>query len=83
MLKKETTMITKEAVKKLRHMLLMEQKEFAQALGISPSAVCNYERGTRCPAIHIIKKMKELADKNDIQISISDFLNFKKYDEAA
>ncbi len=76
-------MYTKDAVKRLRHMLLMEQKEFAQILGLSASAVCNYERGIRCPAFHIIKKMKELADKNNIAISISDFLNFKRYEEAA
>ena len=65
----------KDTIKYLRRSLVLEQKEFADLLGIDKSSICNYEHGTRKPRIPIIRKMLELAKQHKLKISPEDFLN--------
>lgn len=37
-------------------------KEFAQNVGLTPQAVCNYEAGIREPSIEILKKICDFFD---------------------
>jgi transcriptional regulator with XRE-family HTH domain len=68
-------MSSANAVRNMRIGILMEQEEFAQKLGITKSAICNYERGVRTPRISIIKKMRDLAKENGIDFCLEDFFN--------
>jgi transcriptional regulator with XRE-family HTH domain len=65
----------KDTIKYLRRSLVLEQKEFADLLGIDKSSICNYEHGARKPRLPIIRKMLELAKQHKIKISPEDFLN--------
>jgi len=65
----------KDTIKYLRRSLVLEQKEFADLLGIDKSSICNYEHGVRKPRLPIIRKMLELAKQHKIKISTEDFLN--------
>lgn len=68
-------MSTAETVKKIRINMCLEQDQFAQRIGVSKSAICNYERGIRTPRLSIIKKMRELAKENGMDFSVEDFLS--------
>jgi transcriptional regulator with XRE-family HTH domain len=62
-------------IKKIRLNLCLEQEQFANILGISKSAIYNYEKGHRTPRLRIIKKLREIAKENGMEFSVEDFLN--------
>jgi len=62
--------IEPEAVKKLRHDLIMSQNEFASLLQVSYAAVSGWENGRRSPNYKSIRKMLEVAKKHDIEFII-------------
>lgn len=64
-----------ELIRTIRLKLCLEQKEFAQKLGVSPAAICNYERGLRVPRLPTIRKIKLLVEKNKLKVSMDDFFN--------
>ena len=68
-------MSSAQTIKRIRINLCLEQDEFAQKLGITKSAICNYERGLRIPRLSIIRKMRDLAKENGMEFSVDDFLN--------
>lgn len=70
-LKQEVDMTS--AVKILRQQLLLTQAAFAKEIGISREIVGKYESSQRYPKTSTIKKMLELARKNNIEINIEDF----------
>lgn len=63
-----------EKIKRIRIMLGYDQAEFAKLLDISKSAVCKYERGGFHPRIKIARKIKNLAKKENIEISIEELI---------
>lgn len=67
-------MSIEKSIKNLRWELFMTQSEFADAIGVEKNTVCFYENGRRKPKLKTIKKMKQLADENNIKINIVDFL---------
>lgn len=81
MMKWEQSMSASETVKKIRITLCLEQTEFAEKLGVTAAAVCNYERGTRIPRFPIIKKMRKLAHENGLDFSVEEFLDNDKENE--
>lgn len=68
-------MSASDTIKRIRINLCLEQKDFAQKIGVTVAAISNYERGIRRPRLPIIKKLKELADENNIPVKIEDFLD--------
>lgn len=64
-----------DAVKRVRTEIGLGQKDFAEKLSLTKTAVYNYEAGLRVPKLSVIKKIKELAKENGIEISTDDFLN--------
>ena len=68
-------MSASETVKKIRFGLFLNQEEFSKAVGVSKNAISYYERGVRNPSIKTIRKMKELAEKNGIEVKVEDFLD--------
>lgn len=64
-----------ETIKNLRLQLFLDQKEFAEIIGIKKGTVSNYENGYRKPRLPIIRRMLELARKNKIKLNPEDFLN--------
>lgn len=67
-------MSASEAVKKVRVNCYLTVDEFSKEIGISRHTVYNYERGLRKPKLDTIKKIRELAKKNGLDIPIEDFL---------
>lgn len=68
-------MSASETIKKIRMRLGLEQTEFGDEIGVSGSTVSSWECGIRVPRIKTIRRMKELADKNNIKVKIEDFLD--------
>ena len=62
-----------ETIRRIRINMGLNQDEFARELGITKSAVCKYETKQRSPATNIIRKLKELADKHNIEVTYEDF----------
>lgn len=54
-----------ENLRRLRDKKQLQQKELAAAVGISPSALCNYENGDREPSLEVVGR---LADALDVTI---------------
>ena len=63
-----------QTIRRIRFNLFLEQEEFAQALGITKSAVSCYEKGARMPRISIIKKIIDLAREKGVACDVEEFL---------
>lgn len=62
-----------ETIRRIRVNMGLNQDEFARELGITKSAVSKYESKQRSPKTNIIRKLKDLADKNNIEVKYEDF----------
>ena len=62
-------------IKRIRHLLVLQQKEFAEQLRITRAAISNYESGKRMPTMPIIRKIIELAKKNKVKVNLEEFFN--------
>jgi len=71
-------MSSAQTVKKIRNNLCLDQEEFAQLLGITTSAVSNYETGRRFPRVDLIRKMIQLSNKNKLNFTLEDFFKEDK-----
>lgn len=71
----EKLMSSAKVVKNIRMNLCVDMKEFGEMIGVSLSAVSHYEKGTRCPRMETIRKLKEIALKNNIPFDIEEFFN--------
>ena len=60
-------------IRQIRRNMYLNQVEFAHLLGISKSALCLYEKGTRIPRLPTIKKLTDCAKKVHIKLSVNDF----------
>lgn len=65
-------MSTATEIKKLRIALCLNQREFAQELGITISSVSYYEKGTRQPSFSTVRKIMALAKKKGLKINVED-----------
>lgn len=61
-------------IKNLRMSLMMDKIELARELGVSITTICSYENGKRRPKLSMVRKMRDLAKKNNIEISLEEFL---------
>lgn len=66
-------MLFKDMMKKIRESLVMDQKEFAQVLGISPSTYWHYENGTHKPRTKVLRKIIDICKKNNLKFARDDF----------
>lgn len=64
-------------IKKIRRTLLLEQAEFAQLLDVSAASIAQWEGGSRIPRFPMIRKIRDLAKKNGIEVTAEDFLDDK------
>lgn len=63
----------KERLKQLRHEKGLTQKQVANAIGVVPTAITNYESGIREPSIAVLKKLCLFYDVSaDYLIGLSD-----------
>jgi DNA-binding XRE family transcriptional regulator len=62
-------------IKNIRIHLCLNQTEFAKQIGVAKETVSRYETGERKPRLTIIRKIKELAEKNDIPVRVEDFFD--------
>jgi DNA-binding XRE family transcriptional regulator len=61
-------------IKKLRITLLWQQHKFAKELGVSRSAVCQWESGERVPNLYNIKNIVEIAKNNGIKFNYDELI---------
>ena len=60
------------AIKKLRKKLLLTQSEFAELLGVKLVTVSRWESGKFEPTMRAKRKLKELFEKNNIEIEVEE-----------
>lgn len=65
-------MNTAEQLKKIRLSLCLNQREFAEALGITISSISYYEKGNRKPSFCTMRKIISLTKKNGIKLKLED-----------
>ena len=58
------------AIKKLRKKLLLTQNEFAELLGVKLVTVSRWESGKFEPTMRVKRKLRELFEKNNIEIEV-------------
>ena len=58
------------AIKKLRKKLLLTQSEFAELLGVKLVTVSRWESGKFEPTMRLKRKLRELFEKNNIEIEV-------------
>jgi transcriptional regulator with XRE-family HTH domain len=61
-------------IREIRIQMCLEQEKFANLLGITKASVCNYEAGRNKPKLSVIKKIREVAKENGMDIPVKDFL---------
>lgn len=62
-------------IRRLRIALLWHQNKFAQEMGVSRGAVCQWESGARSPNFYHIQNMIDLAKKNGIKFNHSELID--------
>ncbi len=60
------------AIKKLRRKLLLTQNEFAELLGVKLVTVSRWESGKFEPTMRVKRKLRELFEKNNIEIEVEE-----------
>lgn len=60
-------------IKRLRFSFLESRKDFSKRLGLTPTAVTNWEAGKRFPSLANIKKMSELASEKGVLFNLESF----------
>lgn len=60
------------AIKKLRKKLLLTQSEFAELLGVKLVTVSRWESGKFEPTMRVKRKLRELFEKNNIEIEVEE-----------
>ena len=60
------------AIKKLRKKLLLTQSEFAELLGVKLVTVSRWESGKFEPTLRVKRKLRELFEKNNIEIEVEE-----------
>jgi predicted transcriptional regulator len=68
-------MSASQTIKKIRLTLCLDQDEFAKLVGVTKSGISKYESGYRHPRMKTIRKMKQLAEENNIEVKVEDFLD--------
>lgn len=69
-------MTRSEMIKNIRLKLMLDRDEFAKLVGVSRYSINFYEVGLRTPKMQFLRKIKEIADSNNLEFDIDDF--FKK-----
>ena len=60
------------AIKKLRKKLLLTQSEFAELLGVKLVTVSRWESRKFEPTMRVKRKLRELFEKNNIEIGVEE-----------
>ena len=60
------------SLKTYREKARLGQKEFAALIGVTPSAVCMYEAGTRMPPIPRVQKIIAVLKAYKVKCSVND-----------
>ena len=67
-------MLTKDALKKFRDDLCLQQTELALLLGVSKQAVWHWETGRKNPSRPHVRQIMELVRKHKLKYTPEDFL---------
>lgn len=65
-------------IKDIRRKCLLNQTEFADAIGVSFSTVNRWENEKAIPNYQALKKIKDFCEKNDIEFYLDDTSKIKK-----
>ncbi len=68
-------MSASETIRKVRIYSHLDMDEFAKEVGINRSSISRYEKGSQKPRMSVIRKIMDIAKKNNIEVSIEDFLD--------
>lgn len=71
----EQNMAAKDAIKRARYKLQLNQTEFAKALGVHKSVISLYENGKRKPSFPKIRKYIAKLAKLGVEVNFEDFLD--------
>jgi transcriptional regulator with XRE-family HTH domain len=63
-----------DTIKKIRTKLNLDQKDFAEKLKLSKTAIYNYETGIRKPKRSVVFKIKEFALSQGIKVTIDELM---------
>lgn len=58
----------------IRKKLNLSRQQLSEYLGVTPSAICNYEKGVRNPRINTCRKLISLASNMGMKITLNDIL---------
>ena len=61
-----------KVIKKIRKVLMLQQSELADAIGVSKNSLCRYEWGKTQPRPPVLRKIKAFADKHGIKVKMED-----------
>ena len=68
-------MAASSVIKKIRRELLLNSAEFAEKAGLTRQSVSNYELGRSQPTYAAIRKIKKVAEDNNIDVKVDDFFD--------
>jgi transcriptional regulator with XRE-family HTH domain len=68
-------MAASSTIRKIRRELLLTASQFAEEAGLTKQSVSNYELGRSKPNYAAIRKIKKLADDNNIMVKVDDFFD--------
>lgn len=71
-----------DTIKRVRNTLLLEQHKFAELLEVTAQTISNYETGNRKPPLSILRKIKQIAEQHNIEVTVEDLLEDKKTDKS-
>ncbi len=63
-------MTLEESIKYIRKAVNMSQREFAQEIECSQTAISSFELGIKKPSYELLKRISEFAKKRKVKISL-------------
>ena len=67
-------MLDMNPITKVRKHLMLSKVEFAEILGVLRVSLQRWELGQTKPRMKIVRKIKEIANSNNIEVDLSDII---------
>lgn len=67
-------MLEMNPITKVRKHLMLSKVEFAEILGVLRVSLQRWELGQTKPRMKIVRKIKEIANSNNIEVDLSDII---------
>ena len=59
-----------ESIKQIREVLRLSQRELAEEIGCSQTAISSFEKGVKNPSYELLKKMSAFAKLKKVKVSL-------------